>query len=87
MLVIALLGVVAAWACARRLGPLPALGAAALLVVAPPYPGQATQIEADTPAAVLALVALAFAVWAYRRADRRRSSPRSPERSSRSPSP
>jgi 4-amino-4-deoxy-L-arabinose transferase-like glycosyltransferase len=66
MLVVALLGVVAAWACARRLGPLPAFGAAALLLVAPPYPMQATQIEADTPAAVFALVALAAAIWAFR---------------------
>jgi len=66
MLCLSLLGVVAAWACGRRYGPLPALGAAALLVVAPPYPLQATQIGADTPAAVLALCALAFAVWAYR---------------------
>lgn len=65
MLVVALVGVVAAWACARRLGPLPALGASILLIVAPPYPVQATQIEADTPAAVLALVALTFAFWAF----------------------
>jgi hypothetical protein len=67
LLVLALAGVVAAWACARRLGPLPALGAAAVLVVAAPYPAQATQIEADTPAAVLAMIALALAVWAGRR--------------------
>jgi 4-amino-4-deoxy-L-arabinose transferase-like glycosyltransferase len=66
LLVIALIGVVAAWACGRRLGPLPALGAAAVLVVAPPYPIQAAQIEADTSAAVFALVALAFAAWAHR---------------------
>lgn len=67
LLVLALGGVAAAWACARRLGPLPALGAAAVLVVAAPYPAQATQIEADTPAAVLALAALALAIWAGRR--------------------
>ncbi|HVM58074.1 MAG TPA: glycosyltransferase family 39 protein [Gaiellaceae bacterium] len=66
MLVIALLGVVGAWAAARRLGPVAALGAAAVLTVTPPYAAQATQIEADTPAVVLALVALALAAWAYR---------------------
>lgn len=67
MLIVALLGVVAAWACGRRLGRLPAFGAAAVLVVAAPYPGQATEIEADTPAAVLALVAVALGVWAFRK--------------------
>jgi 4-amino-4-deoxy-L-arabinose transferase-like glycosyltransferase len=66
LILIALVGVVAAWACARRIGPWPAFFAAAVLVVAPPYPGQAAQIEADTPAAVLALAALACAVWADR---------------------
>jgi hypothetical protein len=70
LVVVALLGVVAAWACARPWGPLPAFGAAALLVVAPPYPSQAFQVEADTPAAVLALVALALGVWAFRRGSR-----------------
>lgn len=66
LLVVSVLGVAAAWACARPFGPLPAFGAGALLVVAPPYPAQATQVEADTAAAVLALGALAFAAWAYR---------------------
>jgi 4-amino-4-deoxy-L-arabinose transferase-like glycosyltransferase len=66
MLLVALVGVIAAWACARRFGPLPAFGAATVLMVAPPYPAQASQIEADTPAAVLALAALAVAVWAFR---------------------
>jgi 4-amino-4-deoxy-L-arabinose transferase-like glycosyltransferase len=66
LVLLALAGVVAAWACARRFGAWPALGAAALLVIAPPYPGQASQIEADQPAAVLALAALACGVWAYR---------------------
>ena len=66
LLAVALVGVVAAWACARRLGPLPAFGAAAVLVVAPPYAAQATEIEADSAAAVLALVALALAFWAFR---------------------
>ena len=71
MLVVALVGVVAAWACGRRFGRLPAFGAAAFLMVAPPYPLQATQIEADTPAAVFALVALALALWAFREAGSR----------------
>jgi len=66
LLIVSLLGVAAAWACARPFGRLPAFGAGALLVVAPPYPAQATQVEADTAAAVLALGALAFAAWAYR---------------------
>ena len=65
LLIVALAGVVAAWACARKLGPLPAFGAAALLIVAPPYPLQAVQIEADSAAAVLGLVAIALAVWAF----------------------
>jgi 4-amino-4-deoxy-L-arabinose transferase-like glycosyltransferase len=65
LLVVSLIGVVAAWACARRLGPLPAFGAAALLLISPPYPRQATQIEADSAAAVFALIALALAVWTF----------------------
>jgi 4-amino-4-deoxy-L-arabinose transferase-like glycosyltransferase len=65
MLLVSLLGVMAAWACGRRFGRLPAFGAAAFLMVAPPYPVQATQIEADTPAAVIALVALALGLWAF----------------------
>jgi 4-amino-4-deoxy-L-arabinose transferase-like glycosyltransferase len=65
MLVVSLIGVLAAWTCGRRFGRLPAFGAAAFLLVAPPYPLQATQIEADTPAAVFALVALAVALWAF----------------------
>jgi 4-amino-4-deoxy-L-arabinose transferase-like glycosyltransferase len=66
LLIVSVAGVAAAWACARPFGPLPAFAAGALLVVAPPYPAQATQIEADTVAAVLALAALACAAWAYR---------------------
>jgi 4-amino-4-deoxy-L-arabinose transferase-like glycosyltransferase len=66
LLIVSVAGVAAAWACARPFGPLPAFGAGALLLVAPPYPAQATQVEADTAAAVLALGALAFAAWAYR---------------------
>jgi 4-amino-4-deoxy-L-arabinose transferase-like glycosyltransferase len=70
LIVISLLGVVAAWLCARPWGPLPAFGAAAVLVVAPPYPSQAFQVEADSAAAVVALAALALGVWGYRRRSR-----------------
>jgi 4-amino-4-deoxy-L-arabinose transferase-like glycosyltransferase len=66
VLIMSLVAVGAAWACGRRFGPLPALGAAALLVVSPPFPAQATQIEADTPAAALAVLAIALALWGYR---------------------
>jgi 4-amino-4-deoxy-L-arabinose transferase-like glycosyltransferase len=66
LIAIALLGVVAVWACARRLGRWPAFFAAGLLVVAPPYPLQASQIEGDTSAAVLAVGALACVLWGYR---------------------
>ena len=68
MLVIALLGLVAAWAIARALaGPAAGLGAAALLAVAPPYPTLAATVESDPPATVLALIAIAVGVHAYRR--------------------
>ena len=66
LIAIALLGVLAVWACARRLGPWPAFLAAGLLVVAPPYPLQASQIEGDTSAAVRAHGALACVLWGYR---------------------
>src|SRR5438309_1813408 len=42
-------------------------GAAAVLAIAPPWPTVATQVEADVPAASLALAALALAAWTYRR--------------------
>jgi 4-amino-4-deoxy-L-arabinose transferase-like glycosyltransferase len=66
LIAIALCGIVAVWACARTLGRWPAFLAAGLLVVAPPYPLQASQIEGDTSAAVLAIGALACVLWGYR---------------------
>jgi 4-amino-4-deoxy-L-arabinose transferase-like glycosyltransferase len=68
MLVIALLGLVAAWAAARALGgPLAGLGAAAVLAIAPPYPTLAASVESDPPSTVLALAAIAIALYARRR--------------------
>jgi 4-amino-4-deoxy-L-arabinose transferase-like glycosyltransferase len=67
LLVVALVGLVAAWAAGRALGgPAAGLGAAALLAVAPPYPTLAATVESDPPATVLALLALAAALYAYR---------------------
>lgn len=67
LLLVALLGLVAAWAGARGLaGPIAGLAAAALLAVAPPYPTLAATVESDPPATVLALTAIAIAIYAYR---------------------
>ena len=67
MLVIALLGLVAAWAAARALGgPLAGLAAAAVLAIAPPYPTLAATVESDPPATVLALASIAIALYASR---------------------
>lgn len=68
MLVLALLGLVAAWAAARALGgPLAGLAAAAVLAIAPPYPTLAATVESDPPSTVLALAAIAIALYARRR--------------------
>jgi 4-amino-4-deoxy-L-arabinose transferase-like glycosyltransferase len=68
LLVIALLGLVAAWAAARALGgPVAGLAAAAVLAVAPPYPTLAATVESDPPSTVLALAAIAIALYAQRR--------------------
>ena len=67
LMLIALVGLVAAWAAARGLaGPVAGLAAAAVLAVAPPYPTLAASVESDPPATVLALVAIAIAIYAYR---------------------
>jgi 4-amino-4-deoxy-L-arabinose transferase-like glycosyltransferase len=67
MLVIALVGLVAAWAAARALGgPLAGLAAAAVLAIAPPYPTLAASVESDPPSTVLALAAIAIALYARR---------------------
>jgi 4-amino-4-deoxy-L-arabinose transferase-like glycosyltransferase len=67
LMIIALGGLVAAWAAARALvGPVGGLAAAGLLMVAPPYPTLAATVESDPPATVLALVSIALALYAYR---------------------
>lgn len=67
LLCIALLGLVAAWACGRAIaGPAAGLAAAALLAIAPPFPALAASVESDPPSTVLALGAVALALWAYR---------------------
>ena len=66
MLLIALVGLVAAYAIGRRYGGVAGgVGAAALLAIAPPFPVFAPLVEADPPALVLGLVSLALAVWSY----------------------
>jgi 4-amino-4-deoxy-L-arabinose transferase-like glycosyltransferase len=66
LLCFSLLAVAAAYACGRALGGRGGgLGAAALLVVATPWPSYAALVEADPPAVVLSLVALALAARAY----------------------
>ena len=65
LLVLALVGLVAAWAAGRRLaGPAAGLAAAAVLAVAPPYPTLAATVESDPPATVLALCAIALLLYA-----------------------
>ncbi len=67
-LLIALAGLVAAYAVGRAAGgSWSAVGAAALLAVAAPYPSQAAQVEADTVSTVLALGAIAVLMHARRR--------------------
>jgi 4-amino-4-deoxy-L-arabinose transferase-like glycosyltransferase len=68
LMAVALVGLVAAWACGRAVaGPLAGLGAAGALAVAPPYPTVAATVEADPPSTVLALLALALLLYARRR--------------------
>jgi 4-amino-4-deoxy-L-arabinose transferase-like glycosyltransferase len=67
LIVFSLVGIVAAWSCGRAFGgPLAGLGAAVLLAIAPPFPALAARVEADPPATVLCIVALALAAWAFR---------------------
>jgi 4-amino-4-deoxy-L-arabinose transferase-like glycosyltransferase len=68
MLAIALLGLVIAWAAARALGgPAAGLAAAAVLAITPPYPTLAATVESDPPSTVLALAAIALALYARQR--------------------
>jgi Dolichyl-phosphate-mannose-protein mannosyltransferase len=64
---IALLGLVAAYAIGRKLaGVWGALGAAGLLAVTAPWPVQAPRVQADTASIALALCAVALAFYAGR---------------------
>lgn len=64
---VAILGVAAAWWLGRTLaGPLAGLGAGALLLAAPSYPSESARIAADEPSIALALVALALLAAALR---------------------
>jgi 4-amino-4-deoxy-L-arabinose transferase-like glycosyltransferase len=64
-LLIALIGLVAAYAIGRKLaGVAGGFAAAGLLAVAAPYPAQAAQVEADTACVVLALCSIAVLVHA-----------------------
>jgi 4-amino-4-deoxy-L-arabinose transferase-like glycosyltransferase len=68
MIVIAVLGVVAAYVIGRRLaGTAGGLAAGALVIAAPPYAAQAPRVTADLPAVALALAALAIAACSFGR--------------------
>jgi hypothetical protein len=64
---VALLGLVAAYAIGRKLaGVWGAFGAAGLVAVTAPYPVQAPRVQADTAAVALSLAAIAVAFYAKR---------------------
>jgi hypothetical protein len=64
-LLVALVGLVAAYSIGRKLaGTAGGLAAAGLLAVTAPYPSQAAQVEADTASVVLALAAIAVLLYA-----------------------
>jgi 4-amino-4-deoxy-L-arabinose transferase-like glycosyltransferase len=68
---VAVLGVLAAYLAGSRLYGRPAgLAAAALLTVAPPYPTVASTVSADVPSVVFGLLALALVAVALRRESR-----------------
>jgi 4-amino-4-deoxy-L-arabinose transferase-like glycosyltransferase len=68
LLLVALLGLAAAWAAARMLGgPVAGLAAAAVLAVAAPYPTLAATVESDPASTVLALCSIALMLYARRR--------------------
>ena len=67
MLVLALVGVAAAFVLGRELaGRFAGVAAAALVIAAPPYAAEAPRVQADMPAVALALVALAIAARSFR---------------------
>ncbi|MGH3017841.1 MAG: glycosyltransferase family 39 protein [Gaiellaceae bacterium] len=64
---VALLGLIAAYAIGRKLaGVWGALGAAGLLAITAPWPVQAPRVQADTASVALALAAVAIAFYAGR---------------------
>jgi len=66
MLLVSLVGLLAAYAIGRRYGGVAGgIGAAGLLAISPPFPAFAPLVESDPPSVVLGLVALALAVWSY----------------------
>ena len=66
MLLVALVGIGAAYAIGRRYGGVAGgIGAASLLAISPPFPANAPLVESDPPSVALGLVALALAVWSY----------------------
>jgi Dolichyl-phosphate-mannose-protein mannosyltransferase len=67
MLVVAMLGVAAAFFIGRFLaGRAGAVAAAALAIAAPPFASYAARVEADTPSIAVALVAVAVAACSFR---------------------
>jgi 4-amino-4-deoxy-L-arabinose transferase-like glycosyltransferase len=67
-LIVALVGVAAAYLVGRRFAGLPGgLAASALVVAAPPFAAQAPRVAADAPSIALALCALAVAAWGLER--------------------
>ncbi|HYU60483.1 MAG TPA: hypothetical protein VEK39_06975 [Solirubrobacterales bacterium] len=68
MVVVALVGVAAAFLIGRRFAGLAGGAAAgALVIAAPPYAAQAPRVAADVPSVALALTALAIAAWWFDR--------------------
>jgi 4-amino-4-deoxy-L-arabinose transferase-like glycosyltransferase len=67
-LIVALIGVAAAYLVGRRFAGLPGgLAASALVVAAPPFAAQGPLVAADAPSIALALCALAVAAWGLER--------------------
>ena len=67
-MLVALLGLIAAYAIGRKLaGIWGAFGAAGLLAISAPWPVQAARVQADTASVALALCAIAVAFYANRR--------------------
>jgi len=72
LMVVALLAIVAAYACGRLAGgPVAGIVAAAVMAIARPFAGFAALVESEPASAALAVVAVALAVVAYNRASAR----------------